>query len=434
VRSVRGPSTILLLGLLEARPAAAQQPLTLAEAVKGALARNERAAIAAEELEAAEARLRQARALFLPDLTFTGKWRHQPIIERPDTNGVLTTFRDRDALTGTLEAKLTVFDARLLPLYGVASLQRQAQRLDTAEVKRRLAFQAADAYLVTLGAEQALAASERRVELARRTLDDAGARRRAALVGSNDVTKAELELATAEHEAERGRAEATSARLTLGNLCGAPVDGALVPPADLLEAQAVEPPQQLVERALRLRSDLVAARLRVDVADRLALEPLLRAVPSLALVGQYALNSSPGFGRERDWYVGADLVWTLYDGGARYGARDEQLALRNVAALSARAADRSADLDVRLAVVAVTAAQAASTKAEAAAAAARKNTDEVSALYRQGLATALDVADASVRAYSAELSWVGDRYAQARSVLQLRAALGLDPAGREAAP
>jgi len=404
--------------------ASAQAPLTMAEAVRGVMARNERAAIADQELVASEARLRRARSLFFPDVTFTGRFRHAPE----------TTERDADRLNGTLEGKFSVFDARSFPVYAAARLEIDAQRLESAEARRRLAFLASDSFLVTLGAEQALAVSERRVELARRTLEDTIARREAALVGTNDVTKAELELATAQREAARARAEATSTRLALGNLLGAPVDGALVPPADL-DPRADEPPARLVERALRLRSDTAAARLRADVADRLAVEPLMRTIPTLSLVGEYRRSSSAEFfGRDNDWFVGADLTWALYDGGERYAERDEKLALKKVAALQARAAERAVDLDVRQAVVAVEAARTARVKADAAALSAPKNADEVAALYRQGLATALDVADASVRAYSAELASVGERYAQARSVLRLREVLGVDPTGREGAP
>lgn len=297
-----------------------------------------------------------------------------------------------------------------------------------------MAFEAADAFLVTLGAEQVLAASERRLELAGRTLEDATARRDAALVGANDVTKAELELATAERDAARSRAEAASARLALGYLIGAAVDGALVPPADLGDPRTSEAPADLLARARRLRSDAASARLRAEQADRIAAAPLLGALPTLELVGEYTRSSSQGaFGLDPDWFVGADLTWTLYDGGERYADRDEKRALHRVAALRAQAAERSVDVEVRQAVVAVEAARVARAKAEAAALAARKNADEVTGLYREGLATALDVADASVRAYSAELTTVGERYAQAQSVLQLREALGLDPAGREVA-
>jgi outer membrane protein TolC len=327
---------------------------------------------------------------------------------------------------------LKIFDPTSRPLYDFAKLEIAAQRLDSAEARRALAFLASDSYLVALGAEQALGVAERRVELARRTLEDVAARLSAALVGENDVTKADLELATAEREAARAGAEAASTRLTLANLLGSPVDGALVAPAEL--DLLAEPPARLVERALRLRSDPEAARLRAEAAGRFSDAAFWRALPSLKLVARYEASTADEFaggGRDRDWAVGADLEWTIYDGGLRYGEREERLALESIANLSARSTERAVDLEVRQAVVDVDAARTARAAAEAAAGAARKNAQEVAALYREGLATALDVADAGARAYSAELSSVGERYAQARSVLRLRQALGVDPTGHE---
>jgi len=117
--------------------ARAQQPLTLDDAVRGALLRNERAAIADQDILASEARLRRARALFFPDLKFTGEWRRRPEIERTDpTSGENVTVREPDALTGTLEASLTVIDARSFPLHSAARLEVDAQRLDSREARR----------------------------------------------------------------------------------------------------------------------------------------------------------------------------------------------------------------------------------------------------------------------------------------------------------
>ena len=69
--------------------------------------------------------------------------------------------------------------------------------------------------------------------------------------------------------------------------------------------------------------------------------------------------------------------------------------------------------------------------ATAAVAAARKNAGETSELYRQGLARALEVADASVRLFESEVALAGERFGMGRAFLNVRAAQGLDPLGRE---
>jgi outer membrane protein TolC len=52
-------------------------------------------------------------------------------------------------------------------------------------------------------------------------------------------------------------------------------------------------------------------------------------------------------------------------------------------------------------------------------------------LYRQGLASALQVADATVRLFEAEVGFVAQRYGLGIAFLNLEAALGLDPFGKE---
>jgi outer membrane protein TolC len=65
---------------------------------------------------------------------------------------------------------------------------------------------------------------------------------------------------------------------------------------------------------------------------------------------------------------------------------------------------------------------------------ARRNGSETGELYRQGLATALAVADASSRLFSAEVELARARYDLAVGLLSLRRGLGLDPFGKEPVP
>ncbi|TFG58253.1 MAG: TolC family protein, partial [Candidatus Aminicenantes bacterium] len=62
---------------------------------------------------------------------------------------------------------------------------------------------------------------------------------------------------------------------------------------------------------------------------------------------------------------------------------------------------------------------------------AKKNAAETAELYRQGLASALEVADANVSLFEAEVGLVQERYGLGVAFLNLEAALGLDPFGKE---
>ena len=59
--------------------------------------------------------------------------------------------------------------------------------------------------------------------------------------------------------------------------------------------------------------------------------------------------------------------------------------------------------------------------------AAQKNARETNALYREGLATALELADANQRLFEAEVAEVTARFRMAQAYLALREASGEPP-------
>ena len=66
--------------------------------------------------------------------------------------------------------------------------------------------------------------------------------------------------------------------------------------------------------------------------------------------------------------------------------------------------------------------------------AARKNASETSTLYREGLANALSAADANQSLFEADVARTRELYTLGAAVLDLYAAQGLDPEGKEPVP
>jgi len=423
-RSALALAILLSAGSASAQPAA----LTLEDAVVRAVVRDERAAIAGQRLEEAEARLARARAFFFPELTLTASYirRDQEVVRDVGTEQI--TIQARDALSGVGSIRLHLFDARAFPGLRAARLDRRASELEAADARRRVAFDAADAFLLVLNLTRVTDAAERRRELARATLTDARARVAAGLVGANDATKAELELATAEREVVRARADLAVARLGLEYYVGARA------PRDLADPGALDP-GPLAPPARGDRLDAQAARTRSASAREAAGAPLWSAVPRLDVSANVRGTNESGFsGRDLNAWLQADLTWELFDGGERYAERDQHLASARASSLEARALERGARLLAERARAALGAADAAVAEAGRAAEIAERNARETSVLYREGLATALDVADASARWYDAEVSLVRERYGRTAAVLALRDARGLDPLGREVRP
>lgn len=425
-----------LIFLLAPLLAAQDRPLTLDEAVKLALERNERALAAQQDINAANARVAQARSFFLPAVTSTGTYTRRAYeVKRlvGDQEVIISRF---NALSETLALNQTLFDARGLTSLAAIRAQRNADVATADESRRQLAFEVSHAFLATLGTTQVREASARRFAFAGQNLDAAKARFSAGLASVNDVTRAELEYATAEVGLTQVRGQVETSTLQLGNLLDAPesVRGPLVVPEFLIEAASAEGAnaEALIEEALARRLDVGSLRWVASSQRALAKLPMLGWLPSLGASGRYSLTNEASFNNKNwNWSLGATLNWNIFDGGARFGASKEQKALARLADLDVQAATRRVDLEVREALVSLANQRAALKQATTAHDVAIKNAAETTELYRQGLASALEVADANVKLFEAEVALVQERYGLGVAFLNLEAALGLDPFGKE---
>jgi outer membrane protein TolC len=229
-------------------------------------------------------------------------------------------------------------------------------------------------------------------------------------------------------------AEERTAYLQFGNLLDTEVLAPLaVPEALLADATgAVSDDDTGVTAAQRRRLDLAASQERADAARIAAQEPLARIVPRFALDAEARQSNERIFsGFDDDWAIGLSGTWEVFDGGERYAERDELRAAATIAALDRRALERGVALEVRSAAVALEHAQASTRAAQAAVDAGRRNAAEITELYRQGLARALEVSDAGLQLFEAEVALATERFGLGRAFLGWRAALGLDPLGRE---
>jgi outer membrane protein TolC len=393
--------------------------LTIERAVGLAVTRNERSAIADTTVEAAEARVRRARTAFLP---------------RVDISGTLGTDigngSERDLSASALLTQ-PLFDARVFPLYRQQRFERDAAKLGAEDSKRVLGFDAAVSFLTTLSFEQVLLAAERRRDFAQTNLDDVRARFEAGLVSSNDVTRAELELATAVRGLAQSRGDVQASRVDLENLLKAEVD-VLAPPVALLDAADDPPPaaESAVAEAQARRGDIAARRARVEALRAFAEEPSARFFPSVLFNARTRnLNDGPITNRNNESFVGVSFAWPVFDAGLRGADRAERTANVRGAELQLELELRDVERQMRSAAVQLTTEQASLREAAAAVRAARKNADETNILYREGLASALELADATQRLFEAEVAEVTARYRMALAYLSLREASGVAAVG-----
>lgn len=408
-------------------------PLTLDEAIELARGGNEVPEVAAARVAAAEAQRRQAVSLLIPSLTLSGTYTRRAREVTRTVDDVEVTVQALDALGSQAIVESTLFDLRALPLIRAASRSLEAQRLESAELERALAFDVADTFYTVLSAERLLGAADRRVRVAEATVEEARLRLEAGLANRNDFTRADLELATARLEATRAARDVDATRLSLGFLIAAPADRPLVEPAPLPAVDASR--EALVARAIATRRSLVALAERAEAARQSAIAPRLGLVPTLDLRGLYRVTNESGLsGNDEDWNVGLTLTWQLFDGGSRGALADQRDAEAHEAELDLKRAERQVALEVEQSATVLAAAEAAYAQAETRLAAARQNAEEVRERYRAGLASALEQADAQVSEFEADADLARQGFVRAIARLALERAVGGDPISAVADP
>ncbi len=425
---------LVAAALLALTPAAASADrISLDEVIKLAVARNEQAKIATASEAVADAHVARARAYFFPTLTASGTYtrRAYEITRASGTSTV--TVQSHNALSAVASLNATLYDARAFPLYNQAKLEQRAAHLDALDARRVVAYQAADAFLQTLASQQVADASARHLAFARAALLDAQQRFAARLVSSNDVTRNQLAVATAERDFTRASGAVRTAKLELGFLIDHPVDGELDVPTGLLDLSTTAAAQAgSVADAQQRRLDVAAAETHVDALREAAREPSRRFIPSLSAFGQFRVSNETGAaGHNTDWSLGLTLSWNIWDGGVRAADEKAAQAAVEIASLQASLTKRQVGLDLATSSQALEDGQAAVKSAAAALEFAKQNAAESAELYHQGLTTALTVEDAGAKLLDAEVALARERYTLATVSLDRRSALGLGPTGQE---
>jgi outer membrane protein TolC len=410
----------------EGAPAAAGAPMHLEDAVQLALTRNERARISDLNVTVAEAAVERARTAFLPVLTAVAS----------DTQHANPTTGPNQVGQATATINQPLVNAPAFPLYAQAKNQANAEHAQNVDDKRLLGFSAASAFFAVLQAQAVVQAATRQLDNAKANFKDASDRVEAKLTGSNDATRAQLDVSAAQREFESDKGLLANALVQLSFVVNAPVAASVAEPGPLLAASRQVPPAEdaLVQFALGRRPDMVASKYTAIAAHDFAGEPLLRIVPTLGLQGQTLLttgNSGTLESWRNDETVTATLTWTLYDAGVRYADKHSRDAQAEIADLNFTQLRRSVEAQVRSALSLLVAGQAAVKNAEDAVKAAQQSVDETSILYKQGLAKAIELVDANDTRFGAEVAYAQAQYGLAQAYMSYRQALGLDALGTE---
>jgi outer membrane protein TolC len=399
-------------------PRAHADPLKLEDAIAGALAHNERAAKVPLRVDVAEGGLDRAREAFFPTLT-------------AGTTATLQPSQAKAIITpSTLVLAQPLLVPSAFPLYKQAKETLDSETWGALADRRQLEFDTARAFLLTLNAERVLIAAKEHVAAAMADLKDTQARVDAKLASTNDATRAEVALAAAQGAQVSALASVVKAYIALGFVVGTKVDPPIAEPVALTTtAQTfdLDVAAQL-DAAFARRPDVRSAHSHTDSLKSFADEPLYRLAPTISLLGTMKADPSPTPPtKEIDGTVAVALTWTIFDGGFRYSDRKIRLAQLESGALDEASLKRSVQSDISTALVSLKAARDALKIAEAGVTASKKNVDETAVLYKQGLARAIEVTDATASLFAAEITYETAKVSTEQAYLDLRQALGFAP-------
>jgi outer membrane protein TolC len=407
---------LLLAAMAASAPAAAQDPLTIGDAMARARAGHPAARAAAAVEREADQRIAEARAGYLPRADVSESWQrgNQPVFvfgtilsqrRFAAENFAIAALNHPDAVSNLRSAftiEQPVYDAGLtrLAVQG-AEIGRDAARAGRARAEQDLALAAAQAYARVVQLESTSRAADSAVEAAARDLERARDRRDAGLVTEADVLSVEVHLALMRQHQVQTAGELRVARAQLNEAIGAPLDAAfavsLPPPAaaaagvDALEAEALARRPEVREAALG--TALAATARRTAQAAFL---------PQVGVQAGYELNGEDFGSKVSGWIVGAQVRLNVFRG---FGDRARLAGAREAETRQAAERDRverSVRLDVRAAVARLEAAAAREAVGRAALSQARESQRILRDRYESGLATVNDILRAAQAVLQAE--------------------------------
>lgn len=387
-----------MLGAGSARAAAPSSnppSLSFQDAVDRALRHNPATAEAKADVMRAQAVVEEVRASMLPTITANAVG---TLLDGDRSQGA-AVLQPQRSLNANLQVNIPLVVPQRWAATSHASQAVDITRFGQAETSRQLAFATAQAYLTAVLQRRLLETAERARDTAQSHYDYAHQRLTHGVGNRLDEARAEKEL----HD-DVGRAAAVQANLeraqeALGVLVG---NNGPVQPAGEVELAGL-PSQDQASQAVGARSDVLLARERLSLADRVVKDSWLDFLPALSANFQPFLQTpgtvtSPSSG----WQGQLVFSWQLYDGGLRYGQRREREAQRAIAQAQLEQQQRQGQSEVRAALDEIAAAEQALAEADASA----KVADEVLALateaYRAGASSNLEVIDAERNARDAE--------------------------------
>ncbi|MFZ9887629.1 MAG: TolC family protein [Myxococcota bacterium] len=324
-------------------------------------------------------------------------------------------------VSGQLQVSVPLFSGRATPLLQNAYEAVDLSEAVVAQARASLLLAATRAYYGAVSAKRLMSIADEQRTNAERHREALRQREALGLATAIALQRADLDVIRAEQQTRAARQAYGMTLGALGQLMAREELFEVDTPPDVPAVEQLDTADGLIERALKARPEVTVRRSALAIARRMRTDAWMAFLPSLSLIGQgrYTSNTS-GFAAEP--FTGAVMLQAnvpIYDGGTRYATLKETASKILQEELRLEQEERRIRSQVRGNLEDIELKRQALITADRGLALALDTRDNAQRLFDLGVATSLDVIDANLAVFFAQVE-------QTRAKLEVeQARLGL---------
>ena len=415
-----------VFGLATALPAQPNAALSPEDCVKIALGVHPELQLAAQRVQEAQQKVRQARSLKGPEVDFDTSWTEYESL--PPSKQKIIGAGATDIYSEVALRQLLYSGGRTQALLDQARLDLLAAHEELRRTRQSVAFQVTKAFFILRQAEELLRAQQEAVNQVEAHLEIARKRLTVGTAKEIDVMKAEVQLADVQQARIAAENRVAVARMTLNVAMGRPADTPLEIVHDSVITRSPETMLGPFGEALPSHPEWIQSELSLRRAQAGLTVAKSLARPDLALQAAYNLEGGSFPPDVDNWNVGLRVSIPLWDSGNAAGAKGAARARIEQTKSAQELLRQRLELAVQEAQVAIRDAEERMRVTALSVDDAHRTLTVEQERYRVGAGSSIEVIDAQVALTRAEANAIRATYDYRIALAQLEYALGRDPA------
>ncbi|MBM4257767.1 MAG: TolC family protein [Deltaproteobacteria bacterium] len=412
--------------------AIANTPLTLQEAVKTALAQHPTIRVGEATISAAQQRVRQQEAGYLPrgSYTYTLSRQQRPVTAAvggvqigggQQTRSFAQIFNFH---TTNVSLSQVLFDfGRTLDAIQSAAATVEASTADLETTRQTVTFNTKQSYFGLLSSQHLQRVAEETVRQNQKHLEDAQARFEVGVAPRFDVTQAQVQVSNAELNLVTARNNVALGHETLRTAMGI-TDSADFVPIDTLDRRSLPMNEsEILRQAYASRPELHSLWARQKATTEQVSELQKRYLPSLTGNAQYNWTGRD-HPLQEGWVIGVVLTVPLFDSILTRAQIGEAQANQQRLSAEEENLRQQITLEVRRSLLDVRRSEESIRVSEQTEVQARENLALAEGRYQAGVGNILEVTDAQTSLTSARANTIQALYNYKTAVAQLEKAVG----------